>query len=50
MYGTQFVDPLGTVEVGEDQDVEQLGESRRRRGLEALAEACSISSKIIGRG
>jgi hypothetical protein len=34
----ELSDPVGPVEVGEHQDVEQLGASRRREGLEAGSE------------
>ena len=34
----ELTDPVGAVEVGEQEDVEQLGSSRWRKGLEALRE------------
>jgi hypothetical protein len=37
----ESADPVGAVEVGEAEDVEMLGASGGRQGLEALAEAAS---------
>jgi hypothetical protein len=36
--GPELADPVGTLEVGKHEDVEKLGASRRREGLEALPE------------
>jgi hypothetical protein len=42
----ELADPVGAVEVREAQEVDELGASRRREGLEAPAERASISSKV----
>jgi hypothetical protein len=42
----ELADPVGSVEVGQHEDVEQLGASGRREGLQALRSAASISSKV----
>jgi hypothetical protein len=34
----ELADPVGPLEVREAEDVDQLGASRRRKGLQALAE------------
>jgi len=38
----ELADPIGAVEVGETQDVDQFGASRRREGLEVLSEQACI--------
>ena|SRR5215207_3363229 len=44
----ELADPVGSLEVGEHQDVEQLGAGSRSEGVQALAECCSTCSEFTG--
>jgi hypothetical protein len=44
----ELSDAVGPIEVGEHEDVEQLGAGSRTEGVEAIPEAASSSGRIAG--